>query len=63
MASNAVTVPIGFSDYGAIELKKNYQKFFRRGLEYAIIVHILLISSFILINSGRFLYKYSVDGW
>lgn len=50
MASKAITVPIGFSEYGAIELKKSYQKFFRRGLEYAIIVHILLISTYILVN-------------
>lgn len=50
MASQTIMVPIGFADYGAIELKKNYQKFFRRGLEYAIIVHIILISSFLIGN-------------
>ncbi len=48
MASQEVIVPYGNHGYGAVELKSVYQKFFRRGLEYAIIVHIILISSYIL---------------
>jgi protein TonB len=37
-------------EYGAPEMKKNYLKNLRRGLEYAIIIHISLISSYLLIN-------------
>ncbi|RPI14670.1 MAG: energy transducer TonB [Ignavibacteriae bacterium] len=36
--------------YGAVELKKYYQKYLRRGLELAIIVHIILISLYLTIN-------------
>ncbi|MFI5145486.1 MAG: energy transducer TonB [Ignavibacteria bacterium] len=50
MTSQELIVPIGNTGYGAVELKKLYQKFFRRGLEYAIIVHIILISSYLLAN-------------
>jgi protein TonB len=48
MSTQELLVPIGNHGYGAVELKKVYQKFFRRGLEYAIIVHIVLISAYIL---------------
>jgi len=37
-------------EYGAPEMKKNYLKNFRRGLEYAILIHFALISSYLLIN-------------
>lgn len=36
--------------YGAVELKLYYQKFLRRGLEIAIIVHIIAISLYLGIN-------------
>jgi TonB family protein len=36
--------------YGAQEIKKNYQKNFRRGLEYAVILHIMVISIYLLIS-------------
>lgn len=36
--------------YGAVELKQYYQKFLRRGLELAIIVHIILIAIYLTIN-------------
>jgi protein TonB len=38
------------TDYGAPELKKLYQKFFARGLFYAIIVHVVFISTYLVIN-------------
>jgi hypothetical protein len=37
-------------EYGAPEMKKYYLKNFRRGLEFAILIHVLLISSYLLIN-------------
>ena len=37
-------------EYGAPEMKKNYLKNFRRGLEYAILIHMALISCYLLIN-------------
>lgn len=37
-------------EYGAPEIKKNYLKNFRRGLEYAITIHIAIISTYMLIN-------------
>lgn len=36
--------------YGSTELKKNYQKFFARGLFAAVILHLLVISTYLLIN-------------
>ena len=36
--------------YGAEELKKIYQKNFRRGLEFAIILHVLIVSAYLIIN-------------
>ena len=38
------------TDYGAPELKKLYQKFFARGLFYAVIVHVVFISTYLVIN-------------
>ena len=38
------------TDYGAPELKKLYQRFFARGLVLAIFVHIVLISTYLVIN-------------
>lgn len=38
------------TDYGAPELKKNYQKFFARGLVLAVIVHVALIGTYMLVN-------------
>jgi protein TonB len=38
------------TDYGAPELKKFYQRFFARGLFFAIVVHILVLSSYLVIN-------------
>jgi periplasmic protein TonB len=38
------------TDYGAPELKKSYQRFFARGLFFAIVVHIVLISTYLVIN-------------
>lgn len=38
------------TDYGAPELKKTYQKFFARGLFFAIILHVFFISTYLLIN-------------
>ena len=37
-------------EYGAPEIKKNYFKNFRRGLEYAITIHLAVISTYLLIN-------------
>jgi protein TonB len=37
-------------EYGAPELKKNYLKNFRRGLEIAVIIHIVIISSYLLVS-------------
>lgn len=41
--------------YGASELKKNYQVFFRRGFEVAVILHIVVVSTYLLANflSGK----------
>lgn len=36
------------SSYGASELKKNYQRFFRRGFEFAVILHVVVVSSYLL---------------
>lgn len=36
--------------YGARELKSNYQKNFRRGLEFAVILHVTVISVYLLIS-------------
>ena len=36
--------------YGAPELKKTYQRFFARGLVIAVIVHIFIISAYLLVN-------------
>ncbi len=38
------------TDYGAPELKKVYQKFFARGLFFAIVVHVVFISTYLVIN-------------
>jgi protein TonB len=38
------------TDYGAPELKKFYQRFFARGLFFAIVVHILVLSTYLVIN-------------
>jgi len=38
------------SDYGAPELKKLYQRFFARGLVLAVFVHVVLISTYLVIN-------------
>lgn len=38
------------AEYGAQELKKNYQKNFRRGLEFAVIIHVMVISIYLLIS-------------
>jgi protein TonB len=38
------------TDYGAPELKKTYQRFFARGLVMAIVIHVLLISTFMGVN-------------
>jgi protein TonB len=38
------------TDYGAPELKKTYQRFFARGLVLAVIIHFVLISSYMGIN-------------
>jgi protein TonB len=38
------------TDYGAPELKKLYQKFFARGLFLAIVVHVVFISTYLIIN-------------
>ena len=37
-------------EYGAPELKKNYLKNFRRGLEIAVIIHVVVVSSYLLIS-------------
>lgn len=37
-------------EYGAPEMKKSYFKNFRRGLEYAVTIHIVLILTYLLIN-------------
>jgi periplasmic protein TonB len=37
-------------DYGAKELKKTYQRNFSRGLVFAIIVHVVFISTYMIIN-------------
>jgi protein TonB len=37
-------------EYGAPELKKNYLKNFRRGLEIAVIIHIVIVSSYLLVS-------------
>jgi protein TonB len=50
MTAQALTIPVGHTGYGAVELKKYYQKFFRRGLEYAIAVHLILIFTYVLTN-------------
>ncbi len=41
--------------YGARELKIYYQRFFRRGFEFAVILHIVVVSSYLLANflSGK----------
>lgn len=39
-----------YEEYGAPELKKNYLKNFRRGLEIAVIIHIVIISSYLLVS-------------
>ena len=36
--------------YGAPELKKTYQRFFSRGLVFAVILHLLVVGTFILVN-------------
>lgn len=38
------------SDYGAPELKKTYQKSFSKGMIVAIVVHIFLICTYLLVN-------------
>lgn len=38
------------NDYGASELKKVYQRFFARGMVIAVIVHIVILSAYLLIN-------------
>ena len=38
------------SGYGAPELKKTYQRFFSRGLIIAVIVHLALVGTFLLVN-------------
>jgi periplasmic protein TonB len=38
------------TDYGATELKKTYQKFFARGLVLAIIIHVVLLSGYLVAN-------------
>lgn len=38
------------TDYGAPELKKLYQRFFARGLFFAIVVHVVFISTYLVIN-------------
>ncbi|MGH2574897.1 MAG: energy transducer TonB [Ignavibacteria bacterium] len=38
------------ADYGAPELKKTYQRFFSRGMIYAIIAHALVIGVYLIIN-------------
>jgi protein TonB len=35
--------------YGASELKKNYRKFFARGFEIAIILHVIAVSAYLLV--------------
>jgi protein TonB len=37
-------------EYGAIELKKNYLKNFRRGLEIALTVHVVIICAYLLLS-------------
>jgi TonB family protein len=37
-------------EYGAPELKKNYHKNLRRGLEFAVILHAVIISSYLLVS-------------
>lgn len=43
-------IPVQQTGYGAIELKVSYQKFLRRGLEIAILIHVILISLYLTIN-------------
>ena len=38
------------SGYGAPELKKTYQRFFSRGLVFAVILHLVVVGAFILVN-------------
>lgn len=38
------------AEYGAHELKKNYQKNFRRGLEFALILHVMVISIYLFVS-------------
>jgi protein TonB len=50
MTTHTLTpVDVGFR-YGAAELKYFYQKYLRRGLELAILVHVLVISAYLLGN-------------
>ena len=50
MTSQATTIQIKSTGYGAIELKTFYQKYLRRGLEYALIAHIVIIGAYMLAN-------------
>ncbi len=45
-------------EYGAPELKKNYLRNFSRGLELAVIIHVLLISGYLLLS---YINKLSAD--
>ncbi|RPI18622.1 MAG: energy transducer TonB [Ignavibacteriae bacterium] len=38
------------TDYGAPELKKTYQRFFARGLVLAVIIHVVLLSGYLVAN-------------
>jgi protein TonB len=49
MVTDNITI-LSDTDYGAPELKKTYQRFFARGLVMAIIVHLVVISTYLLIN-------------
>jgi periplasmic protein TonB len=49
MTTHAIAAA-GIHDYGAAELKKFYQKFLRRGLELAVLAHIIVISTYLTVN-------------
>jgi protein TonB len=49
MATDNIEVMMD-TNYGAPELKKFYQRFFARGLFFAIVVHILVLSTYLVIN-------------